>query len=397
MKLNKTSQALFTKVKSDFVSTIKGIFDIVYSSYLIKEKSSILVRNSYPKIISGQLNLPSSKFCIKAYMLNLDVYYEVKEVFQTDYYGRIKYHVYKTIPETFEFDLVVEVFSTDLDECLIYSSFIYDYQIHLTDKEIQDELQQRSSIYNSLELSLNRHRNELNKVVLVYTSINCKMKLSWNILLNMKIVHKFVSLLADKVDYDKEFFEKEDIICLFYKNKLIKTNKTNKNNNIINNYNNYTNIFGKVSKFYFWDETAVIELLLSKEKKVAFTSDNKIIIRLYECEGKTTMYIFFMYNKPLHEKIKKEIYSQKLKELEKFKQIVEHFNDKSLYKLIAQNSVTKKLIDNLNPNINNNNNNKSLISNANKNKKKSKRHKSFSYFSNISISNEIYNGKRLKK
>ncbi len=41
----------------------------------------------------------------------------------------------------------------------------------------------------------------MEKLAIVFTIINCKIELIWNILLNMKMINKHIGLIADKVNY----------------------------------------------------------------------------------------------------------------------------------------------------------------------------------------------------
>ena len=52
--------------------------------------------------------------------LDLYIFYEISDIIITDYYAIFKFHVYKTIPETFEFDHFVEIRYENEDEFTLF-------------------------------------------------------------------------------------------------------------------------------------------------------------------------------------------------------------------------------------------------------------------------------------
>lgn len=346
MEINESAQALFTRCECDFVSMIEGTFYLVYFCYLLKEKTHKPF--SYPQIIKGNLNEIGSKFIIKRYELNLKIFYEITDLVYTDYFALIRFHVYKTIPETFVHDLIVCICNSSEKECIIHTRFSYDRQIRIPDKEIQKEFKKRNTIFKMLSSLISQR--ELYKLVPIYVLINCNINLMWNILLNMKMVHKYVSLLADKIEYNNEIIEKDDIINLFFKKG-----------------NEFNHTYGKVSKCQISKKEAIIEILFVKKKINSSPTQTKITIRVYECEKKCTLYVFYFFNQALDDKTIVGINKKKEQELIKFKNMVEHF--------IFKNSSNICINENKDEKNNNNDNSKNLVSSnvkMNKNLQKEK-------------------------
>ncbi len=115
MKVNRTSQAMFMKCKCDSFSLMKGTLDAVYSCYLLKEKGTVLLRVSYPKILKGLIDNIGCCFVLTRFEFDMDIFYDIQEKLITDYFAKIRFHVYKTVPETFEHDLLIEIYSTESD------------------------------------------------------------------------------------------------------------------------------------------------------------------------------------------------------------------------------------------------------------------------------------------
>ena len=114
MKTNETSQSLMIHCRCNFSHMILGTYNMVLSCQFQREYCKNL---SYPMIIKGNLKEKGSKFLIKRPDLNLYLFYEINELIITDYYASFKYHVYKTIPETYEYDYILEIRYVNEDQC----------------------------------------------------------------------------------------------------------------------------------------------------------------------------------------------------------------------------------------------------------------------------------------
>ena len=313
MKNYETSQALIIESRCNFSHMILGTFNIVLSCHFQREYCKNL---GYPIIIEGDLKHKGSKFILKRPELNLYVFHEITEIIITDYYAKFKYHIYKTIPESSEYDYILEVRYITEDQCDFFVCFVFDHQIYLSEKELHEEIKFRKSLYKNIGNSLRKF--EILKIATVYTTINSNIELIWDILKNMKMIHKYTHLLANKVTYNGKILKKNLIINLkdnFDGSKFESIAKVNKC--IITE--------SETSK------ECIIELLFKNEKgNYSDYIKKKILIIIYEYYGCCTMYIlYFFYNTQKNKE--KFNYFKKAKnlELKKFKNIIENFNTKS--------------------------------------------------------------------
>ena len=53
------------------------------------------------------------------------------------------------------------------------------------------------------------------KLSKIYTVINSKIKIIWDIIRNIQLVNKFTHLLSDKINYKSNIIDKNSIIELF--------------------------------------------------------------------------------------------------------------------------------------------------------------------------------------
>ena len=313
MNMNETSQALYLKCKIDYMSMILGIFNVVHSCHFRREHKADHNFLSYPLIISGRLNRKGDKFIIRKNDCNLLLFVEIKEMIITDYFSQINFHVYKSIPATFEYDIIIDVNYENSDECVLFSTFTYDKQIHLSEKSKIQELNERKFMFKTIERSfLNK---EYFKFVNIYLLINCNIDLLWSVLLNMKLIHKYSKLIADEIQYEGN---------LITKDIKIKLNKIKKSSNII-----YDAV---VTKCKLSPKEADIEIVIDSinnsfnEKKNRF-DENKYYFKIYEYENKCTIHIFFFFKNSLSFNQKQLFSFKKDLELKKLKDIIEHYNE----------------------------------------------------------------------
>jgi len=268
---------------------------------------------TYPIIIKGNLSQKGSKFIIRRPDLDIDIFYEITELIITDYYGFFKFHIYKTIPESFEFYHIIEVRYINEDECIFFTSFIYNNNVFLSDKEIKNEIYFRKQFYSNIITSL-RHFAIL-KISTVKIIINSKIELIWKIIRNMKMIHKYSHLLGDDIDYNGNILKKDNIITVYQiKNKVI--------------YKSFARITQCLLSKSKLIKNCSIELLFLEEKNIITSSSlNKIIMDIYEFNSKCSMYIFYFFdNIQKNQREFSNFNKCKQKELEKFKNIIENYN-----------------------------------------------------------------------
>jgi len=311
MKKNEISQALMVHCRCNFSNMIVGVYDMVLSCRFQREYDKNI---SYPIIINGKLKEKGSKFIIKRADLNLYIFYEVTDIIITDYYALFKYHVYKTIPETCEYDYFLEVNYINEDQCDFYFCFIFDKKLYFSEKEMQDEIKFRKNIFKNIEISLRKF--EILKIANVYTTINCKIELIFDVLKNMKMINKYCHILANEVKYKGEILKVNNLIHLIeYIGKI-------KHESI-----------AKVKKFNITKDNTTkecnIELTFQNDKNsLSYFSKTKIVIIIYEYNDFCSIYLFyFFYNTQKNKENYSNFIKSKQRELTKFKNIIENYNE----------------------------------------------------------------------
>ena len=312
MKRNEAAQSLVLHYGCSYNHFIRGNYNAALSCHLYREYKDY--KNlSYPFILKGDLKQKGTQFMLRRPDLGVLMFYETVEVLITDYFSRFKYQIYKTIPETFKYAHIVEVRYINEDQCDIRSSLVYDNKIFLSEKEFQDVIRFKLNVFKSIELSLRKFI--IPKLSLVYTVINSKIELIWNILKNLKMIHKYCLLLDDQINYNGNVLKKDDIIELTKIRGYNKIKSIAKVNKIKMNRMNLT-------------KDCIIELLFQKVEKYKYPFANtKIIFRIYEFEGKCSMYIIYFFLNNQTSPDLDNFTRKKNKELRIFKDIVENYNE----------------------------------------------------------------------
>lgn len=311
MKTNETSQSLMIHCRCNFSHMILGTYNMVLSCQFQREYCKNL---SYPMIIKGNLKEKGSKFLIKRPDLNLYLFYEINELIITDYYASFKYHVYKTIPETYEYDYILEIRYVNEDQCDYFFCFVFDHRFYLSEKELHEEFKFKKNLYKNIEKSLRKF--EILKISTVYTTINSKIELLWDVLKNMKLIHKYAHILGDKINYNGDIIKKNSIIQL----SDIRGKEIFKS---IGEVNKYVMNKSEISKEY------IIEFFFPNDKNSLIdSSKEKIMIIIYEYNGLCSIYIlYFFYNIQKNKEKFSNFTKVKYRELIKFKNIIEKFNE----------------------------------------------------------------------
>ena len=316
MKKNETSQTLILNCKCSYSYFVEGCYNLILACHFYRDYKPY--KNlSYPFIIEGDLKRKGTKFMIKRPDLGVIMFYEIVESTITDYYSRFKYHIYKTIPDTFEYTHQIDVYYLNEDECLILSSLIYNNKIYFSEKDIKDVILFKRNLYKTVELCIRNYM--VLKISTVYTVINTNIELIWNIIRNMKIIHKYAHLLSHNINYKGKILKKDQIIQLINK-------KGKKEYNCIAKVNKCKMIKSDLTK------ECIIEFLFQRENEknkeniVPFI-ETKIIIRIYEFKGKCSIYILYFFFNALDKIYIENFTEMKYKELRKFKRIVEYYKD----------------------------------------------------------------------
>ena len=310
MKKNEASQPLIMHNICKFSDMIWVTANSVLSCHFQKESKLCM---TYPVIIEGNLRQKGVKYIIRRPDLDLNIFYELVELIITDYYGLFKYHAYKTIPESFEYYYFIEVRYINEDECTFFTSFTYDNNIFLSEKEVQEEILSRKRFYSNIITSLRNFA--ILKISSVDIVINCKIELIWKVIRNMKMIHKYSHLLGNDIDYEGDILKRDKIIIIYeIKNKIRYKSFANITKCLINKSNIIKN--------------CTIELLFLNEQNILTSSSiNKIIINIYEYNSKCSMYILYFFNNiQRNQKAFFNFNRYKKRELEKFKNIIENYN-----------------------------------------------------------------------
>lgn len=307
MDSNKSSHAIFAKCKAEYSSMVISLFQSVYLCHFGLKNVNKDKQLNYPFLISGNFNFIGDKFIIQENDMNIKMFVEIKELLVTDYFSRINFHVYKTIPKTFEYEIIFDVYCNSFNgECTLFSSFIYDKHIFISDEIKKKVLYERNNMIKSLEQSVSN--NELSKLIIISELINCNIDLLWAFFLNMKIVHKYTKLIANKIEYEGNVIKK---------NKLMKLWKRGKK------YNEAI-----VSKCCLILKDGEIEILINSTFNVNdIFNENRIFFKIYEYDNKCTIHLFFFFNNKYNDYQKHFYEIRKHKELRLIKKMVEHYND----------------------------------------------------------------------
>jgi hypothetical protein len=307
--------------KGEIVNSILIGFNCKYNHFVLGNKNIVSLIHlfkdfkdyknlSYPFVLEGDLKVKGSKFMLKRSDIGIIMFFELKELLITDYYSRFKFYIYKTIPKTFNYTHQVEARYINEDQCDVRSSVIYDNDFSMSEKEFNYTLIFMNNVYKSIEASL-RHFS-IFKLSAPNIMINTKIELIWNILRNMKLIHKYVNLLGHKINYKGNILKKKDIIEIFNINK-----------------NKECRTIAKVTKCKFskndLTKECIIEIVLKKENNPF--SLNTITFLVYEFNNKCSLYILYKFVNIIDNSFSQKFTKRKNNELLKFKCIVEKYKE----------------------------------------------------------------------
>ena len=307
MNNNQLFQSLLLHFRCNYNQLVIGNYNLSLAIHVIKN-FKMYKKLSYPFITKGDLRKKGSKFVLRRPDLGAIMFYEVLESTITDYYSRFRYYIYKTIPETFNYIHQVEIRYINEDECDLRACFIYDNKVCFTEREYLVILQFIRNFYQSLELSIRKF--SALQLAITSTVINVKIDLIWNIIKNMKMIHKYVNLLGNKINYNGNLIKKNGTI------ELIDFND-NKKAKLIAKIKKC-----KISKANLTSE-GVIEFIFKKDNSPF--SFSKIILRIYEFNGLCTMYIFYHFVNIQDYYYIRKFTEKKEKEVNKLKYILENY------------------------------------------------------------------------
>ena len=317
MKKDEAFQTVSLHCRCNYTHFVIGYYNAILSCHFFRDNKTYK-HLSYPFIIEGELRKKGLKFMLRRMDLNILLFYELKEITVTDYYSIIKYNIYKTIPKSMEYVHQIEIRYINEDECHVISSFIYDNKIYFSDNEFQMIIRTLKETYRCMECSLREFT--VLKLSTAYTVINSDIELIWDIIRNMKMVHKYIHLLSDSIIYDGKILKKDAIIQLINekgKKKFKSIAKINK---------------CKMVKSGLTKES-IIEILFQNNnalKDLNLFSEKQIIIRIYEFEHRCTLYLLYFFYNTYDYHVLESFTKEKNKELKKLKFIIENYKKEHL-------------------------------------------------------------------
>jgi hypothetical protein len=317
MKKDEAFQTVSLHCRCNYTHFVIGYYNAILSCHFYRDYQTYK-HLSYPFIIEGELRKKGLKFMLRRMDLNILLFYELKEITVTDYYSIIKYNIYKTIPKSMEYVHQIEIRYINEDECHVISSFIYDNKIYFSDNEFQMIIRTLKETYRCMECSLREFT--VLKLSTAYTVINSDIELIWDIIRNMKMVHKYIHLLSDSIIYDGKILKKDAIIQLINekgKKKFKSIAKINK---------------CKMVKSGLTKES-IIEILFQNNnalKDLNLFSEKQIIIRIYEFEHRCTLYLLYFFYNTYDYHVLESFTKEKNKELKKLKFIIENYKKEHL-------------------------------------------------------------------
>jgi hypothetical protein len=312
MKKNEVSQTVSLHCRCNYTHFVIGYYNAILSCHFFRDNQTYK-HLSYPFIIEGELGKKGLKFILRRSDLNILLFYELKEITVTDYYSIIKYNIYKTIPKTMEYIHQIQIRYINEDECHIISSFIYNNKVYFSEKDFQKIIRTLKDTYRCIECSLREFT--VLKLSTAYTVIDSDIKLVWDIIRNMKLLHKYIHLLSDSIIYDGKIIKKDTIIQLI-------SEKGKKKFKSIAKINKCKMIKSELTK------ESIIEILFQNNKSLMdpnFFSEKQIVIRIYEFENKCTLYLLYFFYNTYDYHALENFTKAKNKELKKLKYIIENY------------------------------------------------------------------------
>ena len=294
---------------------IKSIKNILNFSYLTRRERLSIIK--YPFFLVGDpSNDVGAKF-IQRTEDNIDIYFKVTKLIETDYYTEIEFFSYKSDPKSMDFRSRIRIVNSNFyaNKTFIISEYEYSKDIIIDEEFIALELNRRKKIFKNIDKLLSM--DYLNKFDIKASLINANIKIVFDIILNLKLVNKFLNFLGKSVTYDGKLLKKELNVNFLWWNYSLK--KLTEYNSII-------------TELHFDSKESLIEFSV-KENKEKNIQEQKIKFLFYGRENKT---MFFWINEFYENfSVEKIIYLGNNKNLilNKLKKFIENYQNKEISKL----------------------------------------------------------------
>ena len=298
------TQAMVLNIKAKRELIQKSIINLSYFTYFMRKISKSYVK--YPFFIEGNPSEDEGATFIQIFDNYIKVYNKIKTKIETDYFIRVIYKSYKTVPSSFEFEYIVTIIFTGIESCVLFSNFRYSKNISLPISSIYYEKEKRMKIFLYIQKQI--LEKELDKMDIGEILINAPLKLVYDIFLNLKLVNKYIKFLGELIDYDGNIIKENMIIKIF-------VNENGK-------YIHYLN--AKVDKLINNGNECLI-IITKDSDKYKNDIQEKIILILYGEENNCMFYMINLFNKNLSENILNKLSNQKKNMLCKLKRIIENY------------------------------------------------------------------------
>ena len=261
----------------------------------------------------------------------IQIYFRLKTLIETDYYAHVEYFAYKTEPESFQYSFIMNVHYISPNTCLLITNYRYPNSVHLPSINILNETKRRRKIYKNMEHKIIQgfyHRFNIE-----YVNIHSPMNLIWELLLNLKALHKVVHILGDKIDYKGKMLSKGTNIKIVSRVPYIK--------------NKYVEQHAEVTSLKQMEMECEIVFHTVQHD---FKNTHEYIIKLflYKGEGNNscTVYMINLFDCDVDSKVNKELGIKKKHLLTHLKTIIESYM--TTLNKIPQNVVNGKNSNNKN-------------------------------------------------
>ena len=205
MKRNETWNTLLLNCRCNYTHFVIATSNIILTCHFYREFKAYKYL-SYPFIIEGGIKQKGNKFMVRRHDLNMNIFYELIDSTITDYYSKFKYKIFKTIPESYKYIHQVEIRYINEDECTVLSSIIFDKNLFFAEKEMKIVANFQKNLYKTI--SRNLQKFTVLKLSTAYTTIKCNIELIWDIIRNMKMIHKYIHLIGNVVNYNGQIIKK---------------------------------------------------------------------------------------------------------------------------------------------------------------------------------------------
>ena len=311
----KTSQNFFYTFSHSYNEIINSFKNILNFSYLTRRERLSIIK--YPFFLVGDPSNDIGAKFIQRTEENVDIYFKVNKLIETDYYTEIELFSYKTVPKSMDYIYRIRIINSNYyaNKTLIISEYEYSKDVIIDQEFIALELNRRRKIYKNIDKLLSM--NYLNKFDIKASLINANIKIVFDIMLNLKLVHKFLNILGKSVTYEGNLLKKELNVNFMWWNFSLKK---------LIEYNSV------ITELHFDSKESLIEFSV-KENKEKSIEEQKIKFLFYGRENKT---MFFWINEFCENfSVEKIIYlgNNKNLMLNKLKKIIENYQNKEISKL----------------------------------------------------------------